>query len=177
MLGVLLLLAGVVTKAGGGPLVPSGGGTFDGPIEQTAGASPFPVDRWSDVAVTYDGAMLRLYVDGRQVSSRAATGTLQTSRDPLWIGGNQPYGEYFNGVIDDVRVYARALRADEIKDDMEKPVAPAGGLVAAYAFDAGSGSVGRGLLRRTATPARSTARRGRRAGTGAHCVSTAPERW
>ena len=68
-------------------------------------------------------------------------GTLQVSRDPLWIGGNQPYGEYFNGVIDDVRVYTRALRADEIQDDMAKPVAPAGGLVAAYSFDAGSGSV------------------------------------
>ena len=138
---MLLLLAGVVAKAGGGPLVPSGGGTFDGTIEQTAGASPVPVDRWSDVAVTYDGAVLRLYVDGRQVSSRAATGTLQTSGDPLWIGGNQPYGEYFDGLIDDVRVYDRALRADEIRDDMNKPIAPAGGLVAAYAFDAGAGSM------------------------------------
>jgi hypothetical protein len=139
-LGVLLLLAGAVAKAGGGPLVPAGGGTLDGRVEQTAGSSAVPVGRWSDVAVTYDGAMLRLYVDGRQVSSRAATGTLQITRDPVWIGGNQPYGEYFNGAIDDVRVYARALRAGEIRADMERPVAPARGLVAAYGFDAGSGS-------------------------------------
>ena len=139
-LGVLLLLAGAVAKGGGGPLVPTGGGTLDGRVEQTAGRSAVPVGRWSDVAVTYDGAMLRLYVDGRQVSSRAATGTLQISRDPLWIGGNQPYGEYFDGVIDDVRVYDHALRSDEIRADMDRPVAPAGGLVAAYGFDAGSGS-------------------------------------
>ena len=106
-----------------------------------------PVGRWSDVAVTYDGATLRLYVNGRQVSSRAATGTLQISRDPLWIGGNQPYGEYFHGVIDDVRVYARALRAGEIRADMERPVAPAGGLVAALGFDTSSGSTAADLIR------------------------------
>ena len=121
-LGVLLLLAGAVAKGGGGPLVPTGGGTLDGRVEQTAGRSAVPVGRWSDVAVTYDGAMLRLYVDGRQVSSRAATGTLQISRDPLWIGGNQPYGEYFNGLIDETRVYNRALTAGEIQTDMNTPL-------------------------------------------------------
>jgi hypothetical protein len=51
-----------------------------------------------------------------------------------------PYGEHFHGLIDEVRVYARALREDEIRDDMAKPVAPARALVAAYAFDAGFGT-------------------------------------
>ena len=118
VLGLLLLLAGVVAKAGGGSLVPSGGGTLDGAIEQASGTDPVPVERWSDVAVTYDGAALRLYVDGTEVSSRAVSGTIQTTRNPLWIGGNQPYGEHFHGVIDEVRVYARALGPEEIREDM-----------------------------------------------------------
>jgi hypothetical protein len=140
VLGALLLLAGVVAKAGGGPLVPVGGGTIGGTIWETGGATPFPVDRWSDVAVTYDGATVRLYVDGKRVSSRAATGTIQISRDPLWIGGNRPYGEYFHGRIDELRIYGRALSGDEIRADMAKRVAPARGLVAAYGFDAGAGT-------------------------------------
>jgi hypothetical protein len=146
--GALLLLAGVVAKAGGGvvanagggPLVPSGGGTLGGSVRQTSGTTPLPVDRWSDVAVTYDGATLRLYVNGRQVSSGATTGTIQAPSNPLWIGGNRPYGEHFHGLIDEIRIYDHALSENEIRRDMEMPVAPAAGLVAAYAFDAASGA-------------------------------------
>ena len=154
LLGTLMLLAGVVAKLGGGPLVPAGGGTFDGTIRQASAIRPVPVDRWSDVAVTYDGVRLRLYVNGRQVSSRATTGTIQTPQNPLWIGGNLPYGEHFSGLIDEVRIYERALSVDEIRHDMATPVAPAAGLVAGYAFDARSGRTAVDS-RETATPARS----------------------
>jgi hypothetical protein len=140
VLGALLLLTGVVSKAGGGPLVPVGGGTIDGTIREAGATNSVAVDRWSYVAVTYDDTTLRLYVNGSQVSSHAASGAIQISDNPLWIGGNRPYGEHFQGLIDEVRVYARALRADEIRDDMAKPVAPASDLVAAYGFDAGSGT-------------------------------------
>jgi hypothetical protein len=139
VLGVLLLFAGFVAKAGGGPLVPDGGGTFDGTIRETSGTSAVPVDRWSHVALTYDGSTLRLYVDGQQASSRVTTGSIQTPASPLWIGGNRPYGENFGGLIDEVRVYDRALGRAEIREDMATPVKPANGLVAAYGFDAGSG--------------------------------------
>jgi hypothetical protein len=139
-LGILLLLAGMVGKAGGGPRVPSGGGTFAGSIRQTSGTNPVPVDRWSNVAVTYDGAALRLYVNGRQVSSEAVSGTIETPPDPLWIGGNRPYGEHFDGVIDEIRVYDRALSATEIRRDIATPVAPTAGLVLGYSFDTGSGT-------------------------------------
>jgi Concanavalin A-like lectin/glucanases superfamily len=140
VLGGLLVLAGVVSKEGG-PLMPAGGGTFDGTIRQTIGTSPLPVDRWSDVALTYDGDELQLYVNGSPASSRpGTTGAILTPEDPLWIGGNRPYGEHFDGVIDEVRIYDRALTRQEIQDDMEMRVTPAPGLVAAYAFDAGSGN-------------------------------------
>jgi hypothetical protein len=36
------------------------------------------------------------------------TGPIETN-NPLWIGGNRPYSEYFNSLIDDVHVYNRAL--------------------------------------------------------------------
>ena len=54
------------------------------------------------------------------------TGALTTSNAVLTIGHNS-YGERFTGLIDEVRVYNRALTAGEIQTDMSTPVSgPAG---------------------------------------------------
>ncbi len=161
VLGVLLLVVGIVDLTGRSPLVPAGGGTFDGTVRSVAGRSPSPVEAWSYVALTYDGATLQLFVDGTEVSSHATTGAIRGPGDtPLWIGGNHPYGEYFEGSIDEARVYDRALGEAEIRADMATPLGAVGpsreradirarssivptasvGLVAAYSFDAGSGT-------------------------------------
>ena len=141
-LGVLLLLAGVIPGAGG-PLVPAGGSTLDGAISQTFGKAAAPPDHWTNVAFVYDGAVQRLYVDGRGVATNPAHGRIQVSGNPLWIGGNQPYGEHFDGVIDEVRVYDRALSRREIRRDMTTGVHAARDLVAAYGFDAAAGAEAR----------------------------------
>lgn len=137
-LGVLLLFAGLLTSDGG-PLKPAAGATLNGSIKQTISPHSVQVDRWSYVALTYDGTVERLYVDGDLVSSQAAAGRIQTPGNPLWIGGNRPYGEHFDGLIDELRVYERALPDREIRQDMSTPVRPAPGLVAAYSFDARAG--------------------------------------
>ena len=74
--------------------------------------------------MTYDGATLRLYVNGVQVSSVARTGSIATSANPLQIGGDSIYGQYFQGLIDEVRVYNRALSQAEIQTDMNTAVSP-----------------------------------------------------
>ena len=61
------------------------------------------------LAATYDGTEQRLYVNGAQVATRAQTGTIVNTGNPLRIGGNGIWGEYFQGLIDEVRVYRRAL--------------------------------------------------------------------
>ena len=88
---------------------PSGGGTFGADVGYVHGGAGLPVGRWSYLAATYDGAVVRLFVDGVEVAHGAHTGAIKSTSDPLWIGGNQPYGEYFQGTIDEVRVYDRAL--------------------------------------------------------------------
>jgi glucose/arabinose dehydrogenase/chitodextrinase len=105
-----------------GPLRPSGGGTFNGGVGWITGTTANPVNVWTHVALTYDGAMLRLYVNGAQVASGAQGGSIQTPTTPLRIGGNVPYGEYFQGLIDEVRVYNRALSVTEIQTDMNTPL-------------------------------------------------------
>jgi hypothetical protein len=103
-----------------------------------AGAAQLPLNAWSHLAATYDGTTLRLFVNGTLVSSRAIGNPILTSTGALRIGGNSLWGEYFQGRIDEVRVYNRALIASEIADDMNRPADKQ--LVLAYAFDEGSGS-------------------------------------
>ena len=73
--------------------------------------------------MTYDGAALRLYVNGTLVAATADR-RHPGHANPLSIGGNSPYGEYFQGLIDEARVYNRALTQAEIQGDMAAPISP-----------------------------------------------------
>ena len=87
--------------------------------------SRLPRDIWTHLATTYDGSRQRLYVNGVQVGSRSQAGSLQASTGPLEIGGNTVFAEeYFQGLIDEVRVYNRALSQTEIQAIANEPVAP-----------------------------------------------------
>ena len=91
----------------------------------TPGVTALPLATWSHVAATYDGTALRLFVNGVQVNTRAASGSLSTSTGALRIGGNLVWGEYFQGLIDEVRIFNRARTPAEIQTDMNTPVDPA----------------------------------------------------
>jgi len=108
----------------GGTAGHPGVGVNIGGYREIFGPSALPLNAWSHVAGTYDGSALRLYVNGVQVASASRTGTLQSTTNPLRIGGNAQWGEYFAGRIDEVRVYRRALSAAEIQADMAEPVVP-----------------------------------------------------
>jgi len=68
--------------------------------------------------VTYSGSVIRLYVNGVQVATRNRSGSIATSTNPLSIGGDALYGQYFNGRIDDVRVYNVARTQAQVQADM-----------------------------------------------------------
>ncbi len=105
-----------------GALRPSGGGTIGGSLQWTTATSPLVVGTWTHLALTYNGSVVQLYVNGVATASATASGPVQTTASPLWIGGNSPYGEFFRGLIDEVRVYDRALSQAEIQTDMTTPV-------------------------------------------------------
>ena len=86
------------------------------------GPEILPLNVWTHVATTYDGARVRLYVNGVRVRSRAVSGSILTSTDPLRFGGNATWGEYFLGLIDEIRIYNSALTQVEIQRDMNTPV-------------------------------------------------------
>ena len=93
------------------------------PFESSAkGTAGLPVGVWSHLAATYDGVTLRLFVNGVQVSSRAVSGAIPAGTGLLRIGGNAVWAEWFSGLIDEVRVYNRALPAAELQSDLSTPV-------------------------------------------------------
>jgi glucose/arabinose dehydrogenase/PKD repeat protein len=94
--------------------------------EQNAlGTAQVPANTWTHLAVTYDGATLRLFVNGVQAGSKAQTGSITASTSPLKIGGNPVWGEWYAGLIDEVRIYNRALTTGEIQTDMASPIGAA----------------------------------------------------
>ncbi len=122
---------------GGEPEGEVNDGTY--PVPRVEGKAELPADTWSHLAFTYDGAKMRLYVDGELVDSGAAEAPIE-SEGPLKIGCADDYGydHYFEGRIDEPRVYERALSAGELAADMENPIeTPKSGPVAAYSFDEG----------------------------------------
>jgi len=102
--------------------VPVGGVTIGGAETMVRGPTAIPPGTWSHIALTYDGASQRLYVNGREVASRAQSGRPDAGSGPLRIGGNSVWGEYFKGALDEIRVYNRALSATEIQNDMGRAI-------------------------------------------------------
>jgi hypothetical protein len=86
------------------------------------------LDTWYHVASVYDAAAgtLTIYVNGV-----ADNGTLRGTVPPSEINrsvaasiGRRSDGFYFNGIIDEIRIYNRALSAAEIRADMNAPIDP-----------------------------------------------------
>ena len=87
-----------------------------------SGPQQLPINQWTHLASTYDGLTQRLYVNGIQVATRLQTGLIKPSTGALRIGGNSIWGEYFHGLIDDVRIYNRALTKLEVQNDLKTAV-------------------------------------------------------
>ena len=88
------------------------------------GTTKLALNTWVHIACTYDGAIMRFYVNSVQVSTFATTGNIATTSNPLRIGGSTALGaQYFTGLIDEVRIYSRALSQAEIQTDMNTPLA------------------------------------------------------
>jgi beta-lactam-binding protein with PASTA domain len=87
------------------------------------GTATLPLNTWTHIATTYDGANQRFYVNGVLVGTTPGTGSINVANGAIRIGGNNSStGEFFSGMIDEVRVYSRALSLAEIAADMLVPI-------------------------------------------------------
>ena len=93
------------------------GGVGVGPISLTPATGS-----WTHVAFTYDGAMIRGYVNGVQQVAVPETRSLQARGTDLLLGADAALGQPYLGLLDELRIYNRALTATELQADMVSPV-------------------------------------------------------
>jgi len=108
-------------------LIASPGGissAFNNWNNSAGAAQTIPLGEWHHVATVYDGSGLLVYYDGARIDSVALPGSITPDTRDLTIGGDVPgILEIFNGRLDDVRIYDRALSDAEIAELVGEVVA------------------------------------------------------
>jgi len=94
-------------------------------------------NNWHHIACTYDGSTMSIYVDGVLDNSIAITGTINTGIDNVYLGCRDN-NQFFQGSMDEFRIWNRALCAVEIQNNLNGEIAKnSNGLVAYYKFNQG----------------------------------------
>ena len=70
---------------------------------------------WQHFAVTYDGTSVKWYVNGVQQNSVLTTGSLQARGNRMRIGGDDASQQFYDGQLDDLRIYDRTLTLADIR--------------------------------------------------------------
>jgi hypothetical protein len=100
-------------------LVRIGGTNYD--VESSTG---FSTGAFHHVVGTYDGSTVRLYVDGVEVGTPATiTSTMPASSTNMRIGNRVGNTNYYNGTVDEVKVFSKALLDKEVKAEYNAGVA------------------------------------------------------
>jgi len=118
--------------------------SFSDGLNWTWGCEPIEtvtLDTWTHLALTWDGSNVVAYKNGIKVNSCPQSVTPEVTGVNLWIGQNLAFGEYqyFDGLIDEVSIWNKALIQEEIQTTMnEKLNGNEEGLVGYWNFDNGT---------------------------------------
>lgn len=136
---------------------PDGGGleiyeTEFGHIRFTGGGSSVPdtspesntvlsLNTWHHITATYDGNTVRYYLNGVLNGEYEVGGPLVPNSEPLHIAIDPPGDdEYWNGMIDEIKIWNRPLNRGQIRATMRGSATPLASALAAYwSFDEGAG--------------------------------------
>jgi hypothetical protein len=103
-----------LTKAGPDLLLNLGGEGF-WPHTENEPDTEVKEGIWTHVAATYDGAKVRYYLNGNLKRESEFNKTIETSGEDLFIGISLPGNrERYSGLLDEVRIYSRALAGEEV---------------------------------------------------------------
>jgi len=75
----------------------------------------FEVNKWYHYLITYDGLKLKLFINGKERDSVPATNDLDNNNRDFYIGRYGTTSYYFDGIVDEVRIYKSALSSAQIR--------------------------------------------------------------
>jgi hypothetical protein len=79
-------------------------------------ATPLPVGRWVHLAGTFDGTTMRIYVDGEERGTMERRGPIKPNDFRVCLGSYEPgHRAHFTGLLDEVKIYRRALNPSEVR--------------------------------------------------------------
>jgi hypothetical protein len=88
--------------------------SYQSPLDSDSGV--VELDRWQHVAVVFENGLLTFYRDGQPVGSQStAQAQVSSTSKALYIGNNSIKSRDFNGAIDELRIYSRAMTPGEIQ--------------------------------------------------------------
>jgi len=114
---------GLITTTDGNVSSGIGGGGmafYDGSWRTSGSTTDISDGTWHFVVGTYDGSTLKYYVDGSLSDSTSYSGSIPTNNENTNIGLYGNDSAYFQGSIDELRIYDRVLTESEVKDYYEK---------------------------------------------------------
>ncbi len=79
-----------------------------------------PIGKFTHIACTSNATMTILYVDGVQLTSSVPTGPIAKPANGVTVGRNDPSGEFFDGTLDELRIYSRVRSPAEIAADANR---------------------------------------------------------
>lgn len=100
------------------------------------------LNSWYHVAGVFDGSTIKVYINGELQVSNPAVGVISTSSNTMYIGENPTWtGRYFDGTVDEVRIWNVARTQSEIQSNFTTELTlPQTGLVAYYKMNEGTGT-------------------------------------
>lgn len=86
----------------------------DGKVSSTAGGSVLPLKTWRHITVTADGDQIKFFEDGALVASQPCNAMASGNSGLVWFGTDADAAQVWDGRIDEVALFDRALNKEEI---------------------------------------------------------------
>ena len=96
-------------------------GTSGGVREATMGAG-LTAGQWTHLAVVFNGSLVQFYKNGTLTSSVGLSASITARTSAMYLGADVSPGQFLNGSLDDVRLYATTLTAAQVQSDMNTPL-------------------------------------------------------
>ncbi|EGF25282.1 LamG-like jellyroll fold domain-containing protein [Rhodopirellula baltica] len=87
---------------------------LDGSQSTVIGESVLPLRQWRHVVLTVDGLNMHFYEDGKLVGSKPCAELATSESDPIWFGTNASTTQAWDGRVDEVALFDRALDDEEV---------------------------------------------------------------